>query len=82
MQLIIDSSLTSQWAGNNGTIDGQGQIWWDKFHANELNYTRGYLLEIMYSENILVSNVTFVNSSSWNLHPVYCKYGPNILNHY
>ncbi|KAJ3682048.1 hypothetical protein LUZ60_014621 [Juncus effusus] len=57
--------------GNNGTIDGQGQFWWDKFHKNELSYTRGYLVELMFSEQILISNVTFVNSSSWNLHPVY-----------
>ncbi|KAJ3689643.1 hypothetical protein LUZ61_018807 [Rhynchospora tenuis] len=71
---IFGSNLTDVViTGNNGTIDGQGQMWWDKYHADELKYTRGYLLELMYSDNILVSNVTFVNSPSWNLHPVYCK---------
>ncbi|KAG0452969.1 hypothetical protein HPP92_025314 [Vanilla planifolia] len=59
--------------GDNGTINGQGQIWWDKFHNKELNSTRGYLLELMYSEKIIISNLVFVNSSSWNLHPVYCN---------
>ncbi|XP_020093404.1 probable polygalacturonase [Ananas comosus] len=57
--------------GNNGTIDGQGKIWWDKFHNDELNYTRGYLVEIIYSDHVVISNVTFVNSPSWNIHPVY-----------
>ncbi|KAK8945889.1 putative polygalacturonase [Platanthera guangdongensis] len=59
--------------GENGTINGQGQFWWDKFHKKELNSTRGYLLELMFSEYIVISNLTFVNSSAWNLHPVYCK---------
>lgn len=59
--------------GQNGTINGQGQIWWDKFHKKELNSTRGYLLELMFSEDIIISNLTLVNSSAWNLHPVYCN---------
>ncbi|KAE8782518.1 putative polygalacturonase [Hordeum vulgare] len=59
-------------SGNNGTINGQGQVWWDKFHAKELDYTRGYLLELLYSRDIIISNVTFVDAPSWNLHPTYC----------
>ncbi|KAK8944860.1 putative polygalacturonase [Platanthera zijinensis] len=59
--------------GQNGTINGQGQFWWDKFHKKELNSTRGYLLELMFSEYVVISNLTFVNSSAWNLHPVYCN---------
>ncbi|KAI0500945.1 hypothetical protein KFK09_019163 [Dendrobium nobile] len=59
--------------GENGTINGQGQFWWDKFHKKELNSTRGHLLELMYSKNILITNLTFINSPFWNLHPVYCK---------
>ncbi|KAG0503022.1 hypothetical protein HPP92_003094 [Vanilla planifolia] len=59
--------------GENGTIDGQGEFWWDKFRNNELKATRGHLLELMFSKNIVVSNITFLNSPFWNLHPVYCK---------
>jgi len=57
--------------GDNGTIDGQGAIWWQKFHQNELENTRGYLVELMYSKDITISNLTFINSPAWNLHPVY-----------
>ncbi|KAJ4712018.1 Pectin lyase-like superfamily protein [Melia azedarach] len=57
--------------GENGTIDGQGEPWWQKFRAGELNYTRPYLIEIMHSENIQISNLTLINSPSWNVHPVY-----------
>uniref|UniRef100_A0A453J5L5 Pectate lyase superfamily protein domain-containing protein n=3 Tax=Aegilops tauschii subsp. strangulata TaxID=200361 RepID=A0A453J5L5_AEGTS len=59
-------------SGYNGTINGQGQVWWDKFHAKQLDYTRGYLLELLYSRDIIISNVTFVDAPSWNLHPTYC----------
>ena len=67
-------------SGKNGTINGQGQVWWDKYHAKELTYTRGYLLELVYSRDIIISNVTFVDAPSWNLHPTYCKYELNLLN--
>uniref|UniRef100_A0A0E0GG44 Pectate lyase superfamily protein domain-containing protein n=1 Tax=Oryza nivara TaxID=4536 RepID=A0A0E0GG44_ORYNI len=70
---IAGSNLTDVIiTGRNGTINGQGQVWWEKFHAKELTYTRGYLLELLYSNNIIISNVTFVDSPSWNLHPTYC----------
>eukprot|EP00252_Welwitschia_mirabilis_P000705 TRINITY_DN10678_c0_g1_i1.p1 TRINITY_DN10678_c0_g1~~TRINITY_DN10678_c0_g1_i1.p1 ORF type:complete len:473 (-),score=76.17 TRINITY_DN10678_c0_g1_i1:346-1764(-) len=62
--------------GENGTIDGQGEIWWNMFHKKKLKNTRGYLVEFMYSNGIIISNVTFVNSPAWNLHPVYSS---NIL---
>ncbi|CAD6201702.1 unnamed protein product [Miscanthus lutarioriparius] len=58
--------------GKNGTINGQGQVWWDKFHAKELKSTRGHLLELLHSNNIIISNVTFINAPYWNLHPTYC----------
>lgn len=60
-------------SGGNGTIDGQGSIWWKKFKANKLNNTRPYLIEIMYSNQVQISNLTMLNSPSWHVHPVYCK---------
>lgn len=70
--LIFGTNLTDVViTGDNGTIDGQGEPWWRKFRAGELNYTRPYLIEIMYSQNIQISNLTLINSPSWNVHPVY-----------
>ncbi|KAG6402680.1 hypothetical protein SASPL_134882 [Salvia splendens] len=57
--------------GENGTIDGEGGVWWQQFHKKKLKYTRPYLIEIMHSHKIQISNLTFLNSPSWNLHPVY-----------
>ncbi|GAB2265157.1 hypothetical protein Dimus_000222 [Dionaea muscipula] len=57
--------------GANGTIDGQGQYWWDKFKKQQLKLTRPYLIELMYSNDVQIFNLTLVNSPSWNVHPVY-----------
>lgn len=62
--------------GDNGTIDGQGLLWWQKFHGKKLKYTRPYLIELMHSDNIQISNLTLVNSPSWHVHPIYSS---NIL---
>ncbi|KAJ3681466.1 hypothetical protein LUZ60_015955 [Juncus effusus] len=59
--------------GNNGRIDGQGRMWWELWWNRTLNYTRGHLVEISNSNNILISNLTFLNSPFWTIHPVYCS---------
>ncbi|KAF6162179.1 hypothetical protein GIB67_008308 [Kingdonia uniflora] len=70
--LIYGTNLTDVVVtGNNGTIDGQGQIWWDKFHNDQLNYTRPYMIEILFSDRVQISNLTLLNSPSWFVHPVY-----------
>ncbi|KAL0449832.1 UNVERIFIED_CONTAM: putative polygalacturonase [Sesamum latifolium] len=57
--------------GHNGTIDGQGKMWWDLWWNKTLEYTRGHLVELINSHNILISNLTFRNSPFWTVHPVY-----------
>lgn len=59
--------------GNNGTIDGQGRIWWDLWWNRTLNHTRGHLIELVDSTNIMISNITLRNSPFWTVHPVYCR---------
>lgn len=72
ISLIFGTNLTDVViTGENGTIDGQGALWWAKFHKGELKYTRPYLIEIMHSDNVQISSLTLVNSPSWNVHPVY-----------
>lgn len=66
-------------SGDNGTIDGQGALWWEKFHKGQLMYTRPYLIEIMYSENVQISNLTLLNSPSWNIHPVYSRFSSTLF---
>ncbi|AQK40152.1 Polygalacturonase [Zea mays] len=68
-QNLVDVVIT----GNNGTIDGQGSTWWNWFRSNKLNYSRPHLVEFVDSEQIVISNITFLNSPAWSIHPVYCS---------
>ena len=58
-------------AGANGTIDGNGAAWW---HAQpkEVPNGRGFLLEMMHCQDLVVTNITLQNSPSWTVHPYDC----------
>lgn len=68
-QNLIDVIIT----GENGTIFGQGNVWWDWFQNGTLNYTRPHLVEFINSTDVVISNLTFLDSPFWNIHPVYCS---------
>ncbi|RVX04146.1 putative polygalacturonase [Vitis vinifera] len=59
--------------GENGTIDGQGEVWWNMWRQRTLQFTRPNLIELINSRNIIISNVIFRDSPFWNIHPVYCR---------
>lgn len=59
--------------GDNGTIDGQGAVWWDWFRNKTLDFTRPHLVELQDSQDIIIANLTFLNSPFWTIHPVYCS---------
>ncbi|KAM4068958.1 hypothetical protein ACB094_12G052600 [Castanea mollissima] len=70
--LIFGTNLTDVViTGNNDTIDGQGASWWTKYRAKEYNVTRPCLIELMYSNQIQISNLTLLDSPSWFVHPIY-----------
>ncbi|XP_059433174.1 probable polygalacturonase [Corylus avellana] len=48
-------------------------MWWELWWNRTLEHTRGHLVELMNSHNILISNLTFLNSPFWTIHPVYCS---------
>lgn len=73
VKILFDNTIYFNFAGNNGTIDGQGSCWWKKFRSKQLKNTRPYLIEFMYSEQIQISNITLINSPSWHVHPVYSR---------
>lgn len=66
---LVDVIIT----GDNGTINGQGNVWWDWFRNGTLNYTRPHLVEFINSTDVIISNLTFLDSPFWNIHPVYCS---------
>jgi polygalacturonase len=58
--------------GDNGTVDGNGQVWWQHHQSGEEIYTRGHLFELMWSTDIEISHLHLTNSPFWTVHPVYC----------
>lgn len=50
-----------------GTLDGQGQIWWDKFTAKELVYRRPQLLFAERVERLELEGITFLNPPNTHL---------------
>ncbi|KAJ4792733.1 Pectin lyase-like superfamily protein [Rhynchospora pubera] len=59
--------------GHNGTINGQGQYWWTKYKRRALNFTRPPLVHLMWSKDIIISNITLLDSPFWTFHPYDCK---------
>ncbi|KAF7837776.1 putative polygalacturonase isoform X2 [Senna tora] len=59
--------------GNNGTIDGMGLVWWEWFSSHSLNYSRPHLVELVASNYVVVSNLSFLNAPAYTIHPVYCS---------
>jgi polygalacturonase len=58
-----------------GTIDGQGQPWWDTFRADRdaLTYPRPTLIGIHECSQVTIRDVTLRNSPSWTVHPLLCE---------
>ncbi|KAA8549125.1 hypothetical protein F0562_000809 [Nyssa sinensis] len=72
--LIMGHNLTDVViTGGNGTIDGQGSVWWEQFSSCSINYSRPHLVEFIGAKDVVISNLTFLNSPAWNIHPVYCS---------
>ncbi|CAL9219903.1 unnamed protein product [Arabidopsis halleri] len=60
--------------GDNGTIDGQGLVWWDRFTSHSLQYNRPHLIEFLSSKNVIVSNLTFLNAPAYTIHSIYSSH--------
>ncbi|KAI0504259.1 hypothetical protein KFK09_015211 [Dendrobium nobile] len=66
---LTDIAIT----GDNGIIDGLGSVWWDSYISHTLKYSRPHLIELVNSNGVLISNLTFINPPAWTIHPVYCS---------
>ena len=55
-----------------GSIDGQGQAWWDAAANGELVYGRPRLIEPMYCSHFTLLGVTVLNPPFWAVHPFAC----------
>lgn len=65
-----------------GTLDGQGNPWWEALRKDKarkegakeiLTYGRPRVINLYRCRNVLIQGVTIVNSPSWTVHPVGCE---------
>lgn len=55
-----------------GTVDGQGAVWWEMKRQHKLLHTRGHLVEFAFCKGILLQGVKFTMSPFWTIHPFAC----------
>lgn len=72
VSFIHGFNLTNVTVTGQGTIDGNGPFWWARHRSRIEQYTRGHLIEFMWSTTLEVSHLTLVNSPFWTVHPCYC----------
>ena len=72
VSLVHGFNLTNLTLTGEGTIDGQGQFWWDRHNSRVEKYTRGHLIECMYCSHLELSHLTLRNSPFWTVHPAFC----------
>jgi polygalacturonase len=55
-----------------GTIDGQGQVWWATFRTNRLMTHRPYMIKLQNCQRVWVHGLTLCNSPMFHLVPQNC----------
>lgn len=74
--LIGGSDLEGIAVVGRGTVDGRGEIWWERFrrsHDLALHYPRPRLISFADCRNVLIEGVILTRSPSWTINPVRCR---------
>jgi len=50
----------------------KGASWYDLYLNGSLLHSRPSVVEFMWTTNVVMQNVTILNSPFWTVHPVYC----------
>lgn len=69
-----------------GTLDGQGEYWWQQANERCLKHPRPHLVCFSRCEHVVLENLSLINSPVWTVHPIRCRSvtvrGLNICNPY
>ncbi|HEY3763112.1 MAG TPA: glycosyl hydrolase family 28 protein [Verrucomicrobiae bacterium] len=81
LSLIHGTKLETFVLSGEGTIDGNGPVWWQ--HVNKPTYykkgnllfnARPYLVQISDCKNFVVRGITLINSPAFHIVPVHCEH--------
>ncbi|MBI5950457.1 MAG: glycoside hydrolase family 28 protein [Chloroflexi bacterium] len=82
--LITGQNLNNISVVGRGTIDGRGAKWWQAKKDGTLAHPRPRLISFSDCTNILIKDITAINSASWTINPVHCQnvtiHGITIIN--
>ncbi len=74
--LIGGSCLEGIAVVGRGTVDGRGEIWWERFRKSRglaLRYPRPRLISFVACHNVMIEGLTLARSPSWTINPVRCS---------
>ena len=71
--LIAGENLHNIAITGRGTVNGRGEPWWKAHRAKALAHPRPRLIGFTECTNVLIENVTLINSPSWTINPVRCN---------
>ena len=71
--LITGIGLKNIAITGRGTIDGRGEAWWRAHRAKTLDAPRPRLIAFANCANVLIENVSLINSPAWTINPVRCE---------
>lgn len=72
---IYSTGATNIVIQGQGTIDGKGEWWWDKFKHDSASLPAGRpnLIQFVNCTNVEISGVSLIQSPFWTIHPVQSK---------
>ncbi len=71
--LLAGNNLKNIAITGRGQIDGRGAPWWRAFREKTLAHPRPRLIGFADCRNVLIEDVTLVNSPAWTVNPVRCQ---------
>ncbi len=71
--LIAGQNLNNIAVIGRGTINGCGAAWWKAKAENTLAHPRPRLISFSDCTNVLIEDITAINSPSWTINPVHCQ---------
>lgn len=84
MSCIYARNAQNVTVSGQGTLNGQGDFWWDLFERDALKYPRPHLISFHGCRRTVIENIRLINSPSWTINPICCENvcirGVSILN--
>lgn len=73
MPMIFAEDAQNVTLRGEGTLNGNGRLWWQRFKAGSLPNARPYLVCFQRCERVVIEGVRLTNSPVWTVHPLYCS---------